>query len=230
MRLQLSTLYVASCLAMVAPLHLGAQRPSGHGADASIGIRAGTLGFGLEASKLLTNHLGIRVGGNTFKISKTQTSSDVTFDAELKMQSFSALLDLYPSPRGSFHFTGGLVTNPVKISATGVPSTSGTFTLNGNDYTAAQVGTLTGSGKYSSVVPYAGLGLGTPASSKGSLKLVFDLGVLIGKPTVALDATGAASGSQLAADIQTQVTQTQHDVNTWLPVWPVLSLGLVFRF
>ena len=82
----------------------------------------------------------------------------------------------------------------------GTPSGSGTFTINGNTYTRAQVGTLSTTSKFPGAMPCLGLGFGTPANRGGRVKFLFDLGAAIGKPTVALTSTGAASNATLQAD------------------------------
>ena len=200
----------------------GGQRSS----DVAIGVRAGLLGVGGEVSKLLTSHVGVRVGANFFSYTvKSQKLNDITFDGDAKWQSFTGLLDLYPSPRGSFHLTAGMVTNPVKVTGTGV-STGGTFKINNTSYTAAQVGTLTATGKFKSVMPYLGLGVGTPASKHGGLGFVFDVGAAIGKPVISLSASGAAGNAQLQNDLNAQIGSTQDKV----PVYPVLAFGLIYRF
>jgi len=71
---------------------------------------------------------------------------------------------------------------------------------------------------------------GTPASSGRAIKLLFDLGAVIGKPTISLTATGAASDPTLAADLQAQANKTQGDVDKYLKVYPVLAFGLAYRF
>ncbi|HXW96754.1 MAG TPA: hypothetical protein VEI47_04150 [Gemmatimonadales bacterium] len=232
--LRLVLLGATVLLGPLAPARLAAQagnQSSGGGhVDASIALRIGTLGFGLEVSKLLMGHLGVRVGGNYLKASATKDQSNVTYDATLKLQAFTALLDLYPGNRGSFHFTGGIMTNPAKVTATGKPSGGGTFDLNGTTYTSAQVGTLTGEVKFPSVMPYAGIGFGTPAKDGSAFVFLFDLGAAIGKATVALGATGAAASPALAADLQAQQTKTQNDVQKYAKVYPVLSFGLGYRF
>ena len=214
-----------------APL-VGQQPPeaSTHHTDASVDFRVATTGFGGEVAKLLTGHVAARVGGSFFSVNTTKSQSDISYDASLKLHTFSALIDLSPSRRGSFHVTGGLVTNPLTISATGQPSSSGTFKINGTTYTSSQVGTLTAEGKFPGASPYAGLGFGTPASHGGALKLLFDLGAVIGKPRILLTSTGAASNPQLASDLQAQEAKTQHDVRKYLKVYPVVSLGLGYRF
>ena len=202
---------------------------SGHGSDFGLSLRAGTLGGSLELSKLLVSHVGLRVGGSYFSLTKNSLKqTDVTYAAKLKLQSFEALLDLYPGSRGSFHLTGGLITNPIKITGTGTP-TSGTFDINHHTYTADQVGTLTGEAKFSSALPYLGLGFGSAASKHGGVGFVFDVGAAIGKPKVSLTASKAGTTPGLQSDLDAQIASTQTDANK-LGVYPVLSLGLMIKF
>lgn len=208
---------------------VSAQQPS-RGLDLSVALRAGTPGIGLEVNKLVLSHLGVRVGGNWFRHSTSRKESDIRYDATLKLRGFSALLDFYPGARGSFHLTGGLFTNPVKVTAVGKPSAAGEFTINGNTYTTSQVGRLDGEANYSDVGPYFGLGFGTPAHTRQGLAFLFDLGVVIGKAKVTLNAAGAASGSQLESDLRAEARQTQNDINDYAKVYPVVSFGLAYRF
>ena len=196
--------------------------------DASIAFRTGTLGFGLEAGKLILPHLGARLGANFFKFTHTGTSSDITYDFSLKLKGVSALVDYFPHRRGAFHLTGGLVTKPLRVDATGVPTSSGTFKINDRQYTAAQVGTLTANGRFTTA-PYLGLGFGTPAK-KGRVEFLFDLGAVLGKAKLTLSATGAASNQQLAADLAAQSAKTQKDLDKYAKVYPVLDLGIGVRF
>jgi len=196
----------------------------------SVAFRFLTLGLGAEVGRLLTSHVSARVGANYFKLSTTKTQSDITYDASLKLHAVSVLIDLYPGRRGSFHVTGGIMTNPVTVSATGQPTVSGTFTLNGHTYNTSDVGVLTGEAKYPGVAPYVGLGFGTPARRGGAVSFLFDLGAVIGKPTITLTATNPNNRADLAADLQAQADTTQHDVRKYAKVYPVLSFGLAYRF
>ncbi|MFN8582029.1 MAG: hypothetical protein U0163_13790 [Gemmatimonadaceae bacterium] len=224
---------IALCT-LASPVSISAQATSraprtiGY-ADASFAVRFGSLGVGVEMSKLIASHLGARVGANYFNYTGTQSQSDISFDATFKAQSFSGLIDLYPSARGAFHLTGGVLTNPLKVDGTGVP-TGSTFTVNDVEYTAAQVGTLNAHAKFPAVSPYAGLGWGTPARKNGRVRFVMDLGAAIGKPDVTLDATGAAGNAALASDLQAQQQKIQNDVNKYGKVYPVVQFGLLFKF
>lgn len=200
-----------------------------HGSDIGIGVNVGTLGIGVEVSKLLVSNVGLRVGGNFFSLNlNNKQQSNMTYSGTLKVQAFSGLLDLYPSARGSFHLTAGLMSDPAKVTATGV-STGGHFTINNNTYTAAQVGTLSATGQFGSMLPYFGLGFGTAASKHGGLSFTFDLGIAIGKPTIALTATGTSTNANLQHDLTAQVATTQTDLNK-VPGYPMLALGLMYRF
>ena len=220
--MQLRTLLT---LALVAPaVPLAAQASQSHGSDMSIGVRFGTLGIGPEISKLVTPHVGLRVGINFFSESHTFNQSNANIAATLKLKAFTGLVDLYPGARGSFHLTGGVITNPVTVTGSGTPS--GNIKINNTTYTPSQVGTMTVNGEWPSASPYVGLGFGTPAASHAALHIVFDLGAAIGKPKLTLTSNGTASNTTLPADFAAQVKTIQDKV----PVYPVISLGLVYRF
>ena len=223
------TLILAASAGAVTASAAESSGADSHHSDAAIGLTVGTPGIGLEASLLLTPHLGARVGGNYLKLTRTQSRSDISYDASLKLQGVTALIDLYPAARGGFHLSGGLMTNPLKVTGTGQPGAGETFKINGNSYTADEVGTLTAIIKYPGASPYVGLGFGTPARGNSPLGFDFDLGAAIGKPTVVLTATGAANDPQLAADPQAQQDKTQTDAQK-LKLFPVVQLGLAYRF
>jgi len=218
---------IALCLALFTPART--QLLGQGGKDASVALRLSSLGYGLEGAKLLTNHVGLRAGFNYFKISDNKTESDIAFDAHLKMTSGSLLADLFPARRGSFHLSTGLITNPVNLTGTGVPTESGTFEINNHTYTSSEVGTMSGRIKWPSVLPYFGLGFGTPAAAHRALKFIFDLGVGIGRGKVSLTATGAANNAQLQSDLDAEIADIQKDVHK-VPVYPVISFGLAYRF
>ncbi len=230
MRLRRCLVIAVLCLSSMQPAlaQQPAEAAASHQWDASLGFRFLTLGLGVEAAKLLVGHVGARVGVNFFSWSTTHSQTGISYDATIKLHGVSGLIDFYLHNRGSFHVTGGVIASPFEVSAIGKPDSGGMFKINGNSYTSAQVGTLTAAAKFPTG-PYFGLGWGTPANRGGGLSLLFDLGVILGKPSVALDATGAASNPQLAADLQAQQSRTQHDVRKFLKVYPVLWLGLAYH-
>jgi hypothetical protein len=219
----------AACLiALLVPgAVLSAQGSSSTSSDMSAGLRVGTLGIGVEVSKLLTDHFGARIGGNFGSLTQTQTKSDLSLNAKLKFQAFTGLVDFYPGSRGRFHLTAGIITNPLTIDGVGQPGGGGTITLNSVQYTQAQVGTLNATIKYASALPYVGWGWGTAASKDGGFGFLFDVGAAIGKPTVTMSATG--NGANLQSNLNAQTATMQTDANK-LPIWPAISLGFVWRW
>jgi hypothetical protein len=221
---------VVGLIALCVPgASLAAQGASSSDSDMSLGLRLGSLGIGLEFSRLLGDNFGFRLGGNYFSLNQTSAKQGITYDATLKLQAFTGLLDWYPASRGKFHFTAGVITNPLTFSGIGQPSGSGNITVNNTQYTQSQVGSLTASIKYPSASPYVGLGFGTPTSKTGGFGVVFDIGAAIGKPKVALSSTNAGNTPGLQANIDAQTATTQKDANK-IPVWPVISLGFVWKF
>ena len=200
------------------------------GSDVGVALRFGTLGVGVEVSKWLVKHVGARVGGTFFDVKfKDRSVKDIHYDIDVKVHAATALLDLYPGARGAFHLTAGFSSNPAKLTLTG-QSTNGKYTINDTTYNASDVGTLTGTGKFPGVAPYLGLGFGTAARG-GRLAFLFDLGFDFGKPKIALTSVGGAKSNdpRLQSHLNAQIASTQDDVNK-IPGYPVLSLGLMYRF
>lgn len=195
--------------------------------DLDASVRVGTLGIGVEAGKLITNRIAARVGINFGGYNLSQTQDDIMYSADLKLQGISALVDLFPWSRGRFHITGGYVTSPMKITAVGEPSSSGTFEIDGTTYTSGEVGTLVAEAKFASG-PYAGIGFGTPAKNRGSLRFKFDVGAIIGKANLSLRATGAAANTGLADDLEAQRLKTQESLDKYAKIYPVVSIGIGF--
>lgn len=198
-------------------------------ADLSVTVRASTLGVGGEVAKLILPNVGVRVGVHTLTYSIARTKRDISYDVDAKFKGMTALVDFFPSKRGTFHFTGGLMTAPVEVDGTGQPR-DGTYTFNGRDYTAAEAGTVVGDMRWPKTMPYAGLGFGTPAAGNGRTVAVLDFGVGFGAPTLGLRASSAIPGSTLAADVDAERAKLQEDFDKYLKLYPVISFGLGLRF
>jgi hypothetical protein len=196
-------------------------------ADVGVNVKVGTLGLGAEVSNSFTDKFSVGVGFNTFSITKSQTAKDVDYDAKLKLQSISLLASYHPFA-GVFRLTAGLLADDNKLTMTGKPNSSGNFTLNGNTYTASEVGTLNAKLTFNSAAPYFGIGWGNrPNSHWGATA---DIGVLYqGSPKLALNATGAAANPSLASDIEQERAKEESDLSNF-KWWPVISLGAYYHF
>lgn len=196
--------------------------------DASFGIQSGTLGFGVQAAKLIIPNVGLRAEFNFFNFGINNTVSDVKYSARVRFQNLPVLVDIFPWGRGAFHVTGGVVFNQNRFTGTGESDAAGNITINHNSYTQAQIGTLSAAVRYPATAGYAGLGFGTP-SRNSLIEFVADFGVMISTPKVSLNATGAGSNPQLQSDLQAQQASTQTDINKYAKIYPVISAGIAVR-
>jgi hypothetical protein len=204
---------------------------SGVAQAGGLGLRIGTTGVGADFGFEVAPTLGGRIGlsGGEFKTSVD--SDDVRYDAKLKLANLSLLLDW--SPLGPFRISGGLVPNNNKIDLTGQPSSSSTFTMNGNTYTAAEIGSVNGTVEGKGTAPYLGIGYGN-VWTKG-VNFYFDLGVMFqGSPKVALTATCGpaatpAQCSQAQNDVATEQQKLQDKLDKY-KYYPVANIGITIGF
>jgi hypothetical protein len=170
----------------------------------------------------------VRGAFNFLNFGVNNAVSDVSYSARLRLQNIPVMVDLFPWPRGAFHFTGGVVFDQDRITGTGQSDAAGNITINHNDYSQAQIGTLSAAIRYPSTAGYAGIGFGTP-SRNSLMEFTVDMGAMISTPHVVLNASGAGSNPQLQSDLQAQQASTQKDVNEYAKIYPVISMGLAVR-
>jgi len=197
-------------------------------ADTSIGVRAGTLGLGIELSYPISQRLGVRLNADSFKYSRTFNQDNIDYDGKATLKTASLLADWYPFAN-NFRLSAGPLYNGNKLALSGKP-TGGSFTINGNTYTAAEVGSLDGQVDFKKFAPYAGIGYGRPIGT--GLSLTFDLGMVFqGTPQATLTATCGTTPN--CAQLQSDAAAQQATLNDKIKdfrYYPVLSLGLAYTF
>jgi hypothetical protein len=201
-------------------------------ADTSIGLRAGTLGGGIELAHAFTETLGFRLAANGLNYNTTKTYESVDYDAKLKLATGQLLLDWFPFSN-NFRISAGAMYNGNKLTLDGIPSPGGTFTIDGVTYPSSDISALNGTVGFKKAAPYVGLGYGRPVG-KGLL-FTADLGVLFqGSPQSTLTATCAAGTPALTcSQIQSSVAAEQAQLNDDMKqyqYYPVLSIGLSYVF
>ena len=199
---------------------------------AGVGARAGTTGVGADVGFSLMPTLSARLGYSGLSYSHTVDVTDVEYDGRLRLSNLNLLLDFSPLP-GPFRITGGFIFNDNKVDVTGRP-TGGTFTLNGNVYPAAAVGSLSGTVKSgNSAAPYLGVGYGNVAGL--GVNFYFDLGVMFqGTPGASLSATCASTVpasvcSQIQRDVAAEQARLQDQISRF-KYYPVANIGVTIGF
>ncbi|NTV01530.1 MAG: hypothetical protein HGB04_01915 [Chlorobiaceae bacterium] len=197
--------------------------------DLAIGAKAGTLGIGGEATLGLLPGVNARAGYNAYNYDGSTTKDNIGYNYRLKLGSMPLLLDLHPFPMSGFRISGGFIVNNNRVDATGKPQDS--YNIGGTTYTSGQVGTLTGKIEFDSTAPYLGIGWGNAVAKGLPLTICVDAGVMFqGTPKVSLSANGTlASDPAFKANLAKEEA-TIRDTTDSLKYYPVVSLGLAYRF
>ena len=201
---------------------------SAQAADIAVAVKASTLGLGGEiVTNIVPAMVNARLQVNGFNYNTTVNGTDFKADASLKLFSAGAIADYYPFA-GKFRLSAGVYYNANKFSVTGTPTAAGTFDFNGTTYTAASVGSVTGTVNFNKVAPYIGLGWGDSVSEGSPFGFSFEMGALYqGTPKATL--SSSITNPLLAADLEAERVKLQNDLNNF-KFYPVISMGVNYKF
>jgi hypothetical protein len=202
--------------------------------DVGLSAELGSLGVGLHLTLPVQDTLNLRVGFNGYNYSYSSSTSDVDYDFKLKLQTIDALLDWYPVNNSAFRLSAGLFHNGNKISSVAKPASDGSYTINGDTYTTAEVGSINGDIEFRSAAPYLGLGWGNAAGREKGWGFTSDLGVIFqGSPSSNLTSSGCVASvqtcTQFANDLNVENTNLESKTNSFR-YYPVLRIGVYYSF
>lgn len=191
-----------------------------------VGLKAGTLGLGIEGTWRPLPYMDLRLGANRYDYDDTVAYAGIDYDAALGLDTLYATAN-FRFPLSPLRVTGGLYSNGNELAFTSDPD--GSFEFGDGTYTGADVGTVTGTAAFPSTSPY--LGFGYDFSLFGRVGLNFDLGVLWqGEPEVSLTADGPVTGlPDFEEQLEAERQQIEADISDY-KAWPVVSLGFVVNF
>ena len=216
---------------------ISSQAMAAHGF--ALAVRGGTFGYGADFDFGLTPSINMRLGYNTFNLSRTINDTDVTYDGTLKIGAASAIVDWHVF-NGGFRLSLGAVQKGPTVDAVGIPSGGTTYTIGNTSYTASQIGKLTGTIKMgNSTSPYVGIGWGNTVDTEDRVTFLLDLGAIkTGAATASVVATCGptllpvacdALQASLVPDINKEVTDLEDQAKKY-EWYPVISLGVAVRF
>jgi len=185
---------------------------------------AGTLGVGPELTAKLATDINVRVGFNTFDFDfDDEEIDDVDYDLGIELSSVSALVDWHIFD-DSFRISGGFISMDNTIDLDAIPNKN--VEIGNTIYTPAQIGTLNGSLDIDGLSPYVGIGWGNPFAGERRWGFTLDMGLAFtDSPDVKLSSTGIVT----LADLEKERADIEDDFDS-LKVYPVITLGLFFRF
>lgn len=190
------------------------------------GVKAGSLGLGVEARWQAIPWIDFRAGLNRFDYEDDGAQAGIAYDATLELDTVYATANLrFPlSPMrlsiGAFGNNNQLVMASREVN---------NIVIGGQTFTGEEAGQLQTTSSFDSVSPYLGLGFDFELAKRIGLNL--DLGVLWqGEPTVTLTSSGTLANNPVFQDrLEAERLELQNEAEDF-KAWPVISLGLHFNF
>ncbi len=219
----MKTLSIPAVLALLAVF---AAAPAQADDDLWFGVRAGTLGLGIEATWRPVPYLDLRGGLNRFSFDDDGSEAGINYDGEFDLDTWYATLNLR-APMTPFRLTAGYFSNNNEVN---LASRDGsTIEIGGVVYPVEQVGTLSGAVTFDSGAPYAGVGMDFRIFDTVGLSL--DFGVLFqGEPAVGLSASGPiASEPAFQENLEAERQELEAELEDY-DLYPVAMLGFHWNF
>ncbi len=195
------------------------------------GVKAGTLGIGLEASWRALPWFDVGIGANLYDYEDSGSQAGINYDATLALDTFYATAS-FRFPLSPFRMTVGAYSNGNEIELVSQPM--GSYEIGDIPYSPDDVGTLRSTSSFDDFAPY--LGAGFDFELVGRLGISFDFGVLWqGDPIVTLTSDGNLAadpgpfGDEFRAALEAERLQLESEVEV-LKAYPVVSIGFHFNF
>ncbi|HXD75212.1 MAG TPA: hypothetical protein VN628_15795 [Vicinamibacterales bacterium] len=210
----------------------------------AVGIKAGSLGIGVQVGTALASRVNLRGGANFFNYNDSLNKDGALYKGTLQLRSVEAKLDLFAI--GGFHITPGvLLYNDNNLTATLSVSPGQSFTLGGVQYFSSAANPINGTAALTlnKFAPTLGIGFGNllPRSAR-HWSLSTDLGVVFqGSPQFALGVGGQAcaqNGSNClpiasvpgaSANIESERVKIQDDLKPF-KYYPEVSIMFGWKF
>ncbi|HWW23642.1 MAG TPA: hypothetical protein VNY78_07035 [Edaphobacter sp.] len=214
----------------------------------ALGFRASTLGTGLELATPLWHDLNLRLGANIFAFGCGFNIDGVHYDSDLHFRSAQASLDWFPNwfpSHSTFHISPGVLYGRNSLSAIATIPPGQSFTLgdqpliNSIDDPMGGTASVVYPRKFA---PTLMAGFSNMISRTGSSHLSFPLEfgmAFTGRPLIDLHLSGTACTTDgcfysvtdptTQIELKKEIVKLNNDVR-WLPVYPIVSAGVIYRF
>lgn len=218
----MKTTFSKAALAALALIACG-----GASADFGVGLKAGTLGLGVEGRWSPLPWLDVRMGVNQYDYEDNGSQSGINYDATFALDTFYATGN-FRFPLSPFRVTAGVFSNGNEFIMASQDTGGADFDIGGVPFSPAEVGTLRSVTSFGSTAPYVGVGYDFEIFGKVGLN--FDFGVLWqGEPSVSLEATNPAASQALQDALLSEQLELEDEMSDF-KAWPVISLAFVYNF
>lgn len=209
--------------------------------DIGIGVKAGTVGAGVDLSVALTRTINARISLTGVDIedeTESITVGDPGFEGDidsvlsLDFGASALLFDWYVF-NGTFHVTAGFLKNNGAADLSGILQSAVVLDgllLDPSDINGAITGSVSAAESYE---PYIGIGWGRKAGADAGISLSIELGIALMDPKTDLNATVSGSSGYSQSELDSILDSAANDANddlSDLEAWPILSIGLNYAF
>ena len=218
------TFFIKACALTLA---LAAAGTANADHNFGFGVKAGTLGLGVEGTWRPLPYLDLRFGANQFDYSDSGTQTGIVYDSELNLDTYY-LTGNIRFPLSPFRVTAGVYSNGNEVNATSGDN-GAIIIIGGDPYPSDAVGTITAKGYFDSTSPYVGVGY--DFSLFGRVGMNLDFGVLWqDSPNVAIAVDGVlADDPTFQTSLEAERLELEDEFSDY-KVWPVVTLGFVVNF
>lgn len=195
-------------------------------ADLTPGISVGSTGINGSLGVPIGDRFDARMQYGSLSYNTSVTSSDNTYEGQIRLHSFLFLADYHPFG-STFALATGFCFPHYSLAASLVPNADGSFTL--NHVTVTGINSVGGTIAWNKTAPYFGIAW-VPTRERRGLSFTADLGAaFVGSPQVQIVATGPGAANPVVQSGITAETQSLES-STNFRVFPIINVGLVYRF
>lgn len=193
-----------------------------------VAARAGSLGFGGEVAVNVTRYFGVRGGIGALPLSYTGDVEEVRYHIDSASPLGNVGVDFYP---GFYDVRVGGGMMFIRNATTFDARYTGDVTINGRQYSGADVGELTGDLDHGSSAPYVILGLGRQTNR--GIGIFLDLGAaFLEEQRFNYAVSGPIADpahpghAEFHANLEEEARRIEDRVNKYVKVYPILSAGI----
>lgn len=228
--LGLSTCVLVTALTTTANANTMANANSMQGENFGVNLKLSTLGAGAEFVYKALPTLDVVGGVHKFGFDYETEENSVQYDGEIDLNSMALSARYHPAENG-FFLGAGVAINNNEVNLTAQPSDTGSFEFNGQTYSASQIGSATSKVAFKKMAPQ--LSIGWQSMNKG-LGFFTELGVMLtGEPELTANvqcgsSVPEAECNKIKDDVEKERKDLEEETN--INLWPIVSLGIQYRF
>ncbi len=215
---------------------------SGAFSSLTIGIKADTLGAGVDLATPLSRHFGLRGQVNLLAFNYLFSIDGVDYDSRFNLQSGSVSIDWYPTHH-SFRISPGVLYFKNNLTAVSGVAPGNYFELGSQGFINSVDDPLNGTASVvfsGHLAPMVTFGYNFLGKRAGRITMPIEFGIAYtgaAKIDVTLDGTACTTegcftfsqNEEAQQSLQGEIRKLNRNLESY-PVYPVASIGLAYRF